>query len=393
MNTKKQNECSTCSIIFAHMISPAVKEKLDTIASAIEDIRLGKVVIVVDDEDRENEGDFVTSARNVTPEVINFMSKHGRGLICASLTEKRCEELELDMMVTRNTDPRKTAFTVSVDLLGHGCTTGISAHDRAKTVQALIDPTIAPADFARPGHIFPLKAKNGGVLRRTGHTEATIDLARMAGMEPAGVLVEIMNDDGTMARLPQLMEIAERFDLKVISIKDLIAYRLKTETLVERVSEIDFPTSFGSFKLIAFREQVEHKEHLALVKGTWNADDAVPVRVHSCNILGDIFSAKSEKHSGQLQSAMRIIEQEGRGVIVYMNHLQGQRSVLDEMQELQTKEKNHEQKAMDALDYGIGAQILRSLGVSKMTLLTNHPVKRTGIIGYGLEIVGSQPLG
>ncbi len=375
------------------MISTAVKENLDTIASAIEDIRLGKVVIVVDDEDRENEGDFVTAARNVTPEVINFMSKHGRGLICASLTEKRCEELELDMMVTRNTDPRKTAFTVSVDLLGHGCTTGISAHDRAKTVQALIDPTIAPADFARPGHIFPLKAKNGGVLRRTGHTEATIDLARMAGMEPAGVLVEIMNDDGTMARLPQLMEIAERFDLKVISIKDLIAYRLKTETLVEKISEIDFPTSFGNFKLIAFREQVEHKEHLALVKGTWNADDAVPVRVHSCNILGDIFSAKSEKHSGQLQSAMRIIEQEGRGVIVYMNHLQGQRSVLDEMQELQTKEKNHEQKAMDALDYGIGAQILRSLGVSKMTLLTNHPVKRTGIIGYGLEIVGSQPLG
>lgn len=375
------------------MISTAVKENLDTIASAIEDIRLGKVVIVVDDEDRENEGDFVTAARNVTPEVINFMSKHGRGLICASLTEKRCEELELDMMVTRNTDPRKTAFTVSVDLLGHGCTTGISAHDRAKTVQALIDPTITPADFARPGHIFPLKAKNGGVLRRTGHTEATIDLARMAGMEPAGVLVEIMNDDGTMARLPQLMEIAERFDLKVISIKDLIAYRLKTETLVEKISEIDFPTSFGNFKLIAFREQVEHKEHLALVKGTWNADDAVPVRVHSCNILGDIFSAKSEKHSGQLQSAMRIIEQEGRGVIVYMNHLQGQRSVLDEMQELQTKEKNHEQKAMDALDYGIGAQILRSLGVSKMTLLTNHPVKRTGIIGYGLEIVGSQPLG
>ncbi len=375
------------------MSSTAVKENLDTIASAIEDIRLGKVVIVVDDEDRENEGDFVTAARNVTPEVINFMSKHGRGLICASLTEKRCEELELDMMVTRNTDPRKTAFTVSVDLLGHGCTTGISAHDRAKTVQALIDPTITPADFARPGHIFPLKAKNGGVLRRTGHTEATIDLARMAGMEPAGVLVEIMNDDGTMARLPQLMEIAERFDLKVISIKDLIAYRLKTETLVEKISEIDFPTSFGNFKLIAFRELVEHKEHLALVKGTWNADDAVPVRVHSCNILGDIFSAKSEKHSGQLHSAMRIIEQEGRGVIVYMNHLQGQRSVLDEMQELQTKEKNHEQKAMDALDYGIGAQILRSLGVSKMTLLTNHPVKRTGIIGYGLEIVGSQPLG
>ncbi len=380
---------------FCRMTQEAVKEKLDTISEAIEDIRNGKVVIVVDDEDRENEGDFVTAARNVTPEVINFMSKHGRGLICASLTEKRCEELELDMMVTRNTDPRKTAFTVSVDLLGHGCTTGISAHDRAKTVQALIDETTQPSDFARPGHIFPLKAKNGGVLRRTGHTEATIDLARMAGMEPAGVLVEIMNDDGSMARLPQLMEIAERFDLKIISIKDLIAYRLKTETLVEKISEIDFPTTYGQFRLMAFKELVEGKEHLALVKGKWTADDVVPVRVHSCNILGDIFSATNDGHGEQLQLAMRTIELEGKGVIVYMNHLQGQRSVLDEMQELQAKApgKGEEQKAMDALDYGIGAQILRSLGVSKMKLLTNHPVKRTGIIGYGLEIAGTQGLG
>ncbi len=371
------------------MILADVKEKLDTIEAAIEDIRNGKVVIVVDDEDRENEGDFVTAARNVTPEIINFMSKHGRGLICISLTEKRCEELELDMMVLRNTDPRKTAFTVSVDLLGQGCTTGISAHDRAKTVQALIDNKVKPEDFARPGHIFPLKAKNGGVLRRTGHTEATIDLARMAGMEPAGVLVEIMNDDGTMARLAQLFEIAAHFDLKVISIKDLIAYRLKTETLVEKISEIDFPTSYGKFRLIAFKELVEGKEHLALVKGNWNAEDTVPVRVHSCNILGDIFAATIDGHVGQLQRAMQTIEQEGKGVIVYMNHLQGQRSLMDEMQELQSNNntKGEEQKPMDALDYGIGAQILRSLGVTKMKLLTNHPVKRTGIVGYGLEIV------
>lgn len=380
---------------FCGMIQEAVKTALDTIESAIEDIRLGKVVIVVDDEDRENEGDFIAAASKVTPEVINFMSKHGRGLICMALTEERCEELELDMMVARSTDPRKTAFTVSVDLLGHGCTTGISAHDRSKTVMALIDPTMKPEDFARPGHIFPLKAKNGGVLRRTGHTEATIDLARLAGLEPGGALVEIMNDDGTMARLPQLLEIASRFDLKVISIKDLIAYRLKTETLVERVTEMDFPTAHGDFKLIAFRELIENKEHLALVKGTWKEDEIVPVRVHSCNILSDIFSAVQTGHNDQLNRAMRHIEAEGKGVIVYMNHLQGKRSLIDEMKELQKINQTPAgtKSSMDSLDYGIGAQILRSLGVSRMKLLTNHPVKRTGIVGYGLEVVESIGLG
>ncbi|MFM9985334.1 MAG: 3,4-dihydroxy-2-butanone-4-phosphate synthase [Flavobacteriales bacterium] len=377
------------------MIQEAVKNALDTIESAIEDIRLGKVVIVVDDEDRENEGDFIAAASKVTPEVINFMSKHGRGLICMALTEERCEELKLEMMVANSTDPRKTAFTVSVDLLGHGCTTGISAHDRSKTVMALVDPTIKPGDFARPGHIFPLKAKNGGVLRRTGHTEATIDLARMAGLEPAGALVEIMNDDGTMARLPQLLEIAEHFDLKVISIKDLIAYRLKTETLVEKVTEMDFPTAHGEFKLIAFRELIEQKEHLALVKGTWKEDEIVPVRVHSCNILSDIFSAMQTGHNDQLNRAMRHIESEGKGVIVYMNHLQGKHSLIDEMMELQKINQTPvgSKSSMDSLDYGIGAQILRSLGVSRMKLLTNHPVKRTGIVGYGLEVVESIGLG
>lgn len=375
------------------LISP-VKEKLDSIADAIADIRLGKVVIVVDDEDRENEGDFITAARNVTPEVINFMSKHGRGLICAALTEQRCDELELDMMVTRNTDPRSTAFTVSVDLLGHGCTTGISAHDRSKTVQALINPQVKPSDFGRPGHIFPLKAKSGGVLRRTGHTEATIDLARLAGMEPAGVLVEIMNDDGTMARLPELLKLAEHFDLKIISIKDLISFRLQTETLVEKISEVPLNTAFGDFSMIAFRELIEQKEHIALVKGTWNADEAVPVRVHSCNMLGDIFSSTHQNSGSLIQKSMLAIEKHGKGVIVYMNHLHGKHTILDEMNELRSQLQNPEsqQNKIDARDYGIGAQILRQLGVHKMLQLTNHPVKRTGIVGYGLEIVDTMRL-
>jgi len=376
------------------MIVSRVKEKLDTIAEAIEDIKLGKVVIVVDDEDRENEGDFIAAARNVTPEVINFMSKHGRGLICAALTEERCDELELEMMVTKNTDPRSTAFTVSVDLLGNGCTTGISAHDRSKTVQALINPATKPADFGRPGHIFPLKAKTGGVLRRTGHTEATVDLARLAGMEAAGVLVEIMNDDGTMARLPELMKLAEHFDLKVISIKDLISFRLQTETLVEQVSEVPLMTEFGEFKMIAFRELIEQKEHLALVKGTWTAEESVPVRVHSCNMLGDIFASTHQGSGNLVHLAMKKIASEGKGVIVYMNHLQGKHTVLDEMAELKNQllEAALGQTRIDARDYGIGAQILRSLGVGKMQLLTNHPVKRSGIIGYGLEITDIMPL-
>jgi 3,4-dihydroxy 2-butanone 4-phosphate synthase / GTP cyclohydrolase II len=366
------------------MQGAAEKFALNSIESAIEDIRKGKVVIVVDDEDRENEGDFITAARNVTPEVINFMSKHGRGLICAALTEERCEELKLDMMVTRNTDPRSTAFTVSVDLLGHGCTTGISAHDRAKTVLALIDTTVEPEDFGRPGHIFPLKAKNGGVLRRTGHTEATVDLARLSGFESAGVLVEIMNDDGSMARLPELMEIASKFDLKVVSIKDLIAYRLQTETLVEKVSSLPVNTPYGPFSLIAFREKAEQKEHFALIHGSWSDEEIVPVRVHSCNVLADLFAIGAHGQGETLHKAMKAISDSGKGVIVYMNHLQHGRSLLEEMNDLSLQ---HQGSKMDERDYGIGAQILRSLGVNQMTLLTNHPVKRTGIIGYGLEIV------
>ena len=377
------------------MIASTVKEKLDTIQEAIEDIRNGKIVIVVDDEDRENEGDFITAARNVTPEVINFMSKHGRGLICASLTEERCQELELDLMVTRNTDPNKTAFTISVDLLGHGCTTGISAHDRAKTVQALIDPTTQPSDLGRPGHIFPLISKNGGVLRRTGHTEATADLARLAGFEPAGVLVEIMNDDGTMARLPQLMEIAAKFDLKIVSIKDLIAYRLSQETLVQRVESLPFQTRYGNFELVVFKQTLESKEHMALVKGTWNEQEVVPVRVHSCNFISDIFGAKDLGQDDLLHKAMQLIENEGKGVIVYMNHVQKDRTLSQEISELKSMKSNGEIKGspvMDSRDYGIGAQILRDLGVRKMELLTNNPTKRSGLIGYGLEMIGSREL-
>lgn len=377
------------------MTQVAVKEKLDTIEEAIADIRNGKVVIVVDDEDRENEGDFIAAARNVTPEVINFMSKHGRGLICASLTESRCKELDLDLMVTRNTDPNKTAFTISVDLLGHGCTTGISAHDRAKTVQALIDPNTVPSDLGRPGHIFPLIAKEGGVLRRTGHTEATIDLARLAGFEAAGVLVEIMNDDGTMARLPQLMEIATNFDLKIISIKDLIAYRLEKETLVKRLDQIPFNTRYGTFELVAYRQILEDKEHVAFVKGEWSDDEVIPVRVHSCNFLGDIFGSLELGKDDQLHRSMQHIEQHGKGVIVYMNHLQKDHSLTDELafiRKLQETGVAPVSASMDARDYGIGAQILRDLGVHKMELLTNSPIKRTGLISYGLEIVSTRKL-
>jgi 3,4-dihydroxy 2-butanone 4-phosphate synthase/GTP cyclohydrolase II len=294
------------------------------------------------------------------------------------------------MMVRNNTDPRNTAFTVSVDLLGHGCTTGISAHDRAKTVQALIDPSIQPSDLARPGHIFPLKAKKGGVLRRTGHTEATIDLARLAGFAPAGVLVEIMNDDGTMARLPELVVIAQQFNIKLITIKDLIAYRLKTELLVEKIQESKLHTAFGDFNLHVFRDSIENKEFLALVKGKWHPDESVPVRVHRGNILSDLFAAPIEGQSHQLHNAMRLIDQQQRGVIVYMNPLQRHQSVVDDIRSL--GQESDVKKPMDARDYGIGAQILRSLGVHKMILLSNHPVKRTGILAYGLEIVDCLPL-
>lgn len=373
--------------------SVKVKDKLDSIADAIEDIRQGKVVIVVDDEDRENEGDFITAARNATPEVINFMSKYGRGLICTPITEQRCDELELEMMVSSNTALHQTPFTVSIDLLGYGCTTGISAHDRSKTVKALIDPSIKASELGRPGHIFPLKARNGGVLRRTGHTEATVDLAVLAGFEPAGVLVEIMNEDGTMARLPELFEIAERFDLKVISIKDLVAYRLQNESLVEEVSRTVLQSVFGEFELIGFREKIEKKQHLALVKGVWRSDEEVPVRVHSCNIISDIFSAKGVENAISIEKSMEIIAKEGKGVLVYMNHLEPGGGILHEMEDFsrcQSSEKTQNPaKSMDHLDFGIGAQILRSLGVSKMNLITNHTTKRTAIEGYGLDIVST----
>jgi 3,4-dihydroxy 2-butanone 4-phosphate synthase/GTP cyclohydrolase II len=368
------------------------ERKLDSIASALEDIRTGKLVIVVDDEDRENEGDFIVAAEHVTPEVINFMSKHGRGLICVAVTEDICRRLDLDLMVTNNTDPHKTAFTVSVDLLGHGCTTGISAHDRSKTVQALVNASFVSSDFARPGHIFPLKAKSGGVLRRTGHTEAAVDLARLAGLHPAGAIVEIMNDDGTMARLPQLMEIADQFGLKLISIRDLIAYRLSQETLIEKVAESPISTTYGDFIIHGFRQTIEHKEYLALVMGSWSEDEAVPVRVHSSNMLSDIFNTLKDPHGSQLDVALRMIAQEGKGVLVYINRVQAESGLLEEIQAL-VSQSEHRPTVMDNRDFGIGAQILRAVGVKKMHLITNHPeLRRAGLDAYGLEIIDCKPL-
>ena len=373
---------------------------LSSIESAIEDVRQGKLVIVVDDEDRENEGDFIAAARKVTPETINFMSKYGRGLICAPLVEERCDELGLDLMVNNNTAIHETAFTVSVDLLGHGCTTGISAQDRARTVQALIDPATKPEDLGRPGHIFPLRAKRGGVLRRAGHTEATIDLARLAGFEPAGVLVEIMNEDGTMARLPQLIEIAARFDLKIISIKDLIEFRLKTDSLIEEIVRVDMPTKYGHFKLIAFKEKNTNNEHLALVKGEWKPDEPVLVRVHSSCFTGDIMGSLRCDCGEQLHEAMRMVESEGQGVILYMNQegrgiglVNKLRAYKLQEEGLDTVEANlHLGFPMDKRDYGVGAQILRYLGITKLRLISNNPRKRAGLLGYGLEIVDSVPV-
>jgi 3,4-dihydroxy 2-butanone 4-phosphate synthase/GTP cyclohydrolase II len=366
--------------------------KLDTIADALEDVRQGKLIIVVDDEDRENEGDFIVAAERATPEVINFMSKYGRGLICVAVTEETCKTLDLEMMVANNTDPHKTAFTVSVDLLGHGCTTGISAQDRAKTIQALITPGFKPADFARPGHIFPLKAKSGGVLRRTGHTEAAVDLARLAGLAPAGAIVEIMNDDGTMARLPQLFKIADQFGLKVISIRDLIAYRLKEETLVEVVVTKQVHTGFGDFTLTGFRHKIDQKEYIALVKGDWKEDEAIPVRVHSSSVLNDIFNLKSETQASSLENALRIIEREGKGALVYINRMDPAKGLLHEMLGL-LDESDSGSQGMDNRDYGIGAQILRLLGIRKMRIITNHKEqRRAGLEGYGLEITDTIPL-
>lgn len=373
---------------------------LDSIESAIADIKLGKLIIVVDDEDRENEGDFITAARNVTPETINFMSKYGRGLICAPLIEERCVELELELMVNNNTALHETAFTVSIDLLGHGCTTGISAQDRAKTVQALINPATKPTDLGRPGHIFPLKAKKGGVLRRAGHTEATIDLARLAGFEPAAVLVEIMNEDGTMARLPELKQIAKKFDLKLISIKDLIEYRLKTDSLIEEIVRVDMPTQYGHFKLVAFQEKGSSNEHLALIKGEWKKDEPVLTRVHSSCFTGDILGSLRCDCGEQLHKAMKMVEKEGVGAILYMNQegrgiglVNKLRAYKLQEQGMDTVEANlHLGFPMDQRDYGIGAQILRYLGITKLKLMSNNPKKRAGLLGYGIEIVETVPI-
>ena len=373
---------------------------LSSIESAIAAIKKGKLVIVVDDEDRENEGDFITAARNVTPEIINFMSKEGRGLICTPLVEDRCDELGLELMVNKNTALHETPFTVSVDLLGHGCTTGISASDRSKTVQALIDVATKPEDLGRPGHIFPLRAKRGGVLRRAGHTEATIDLARLAGFEPAGVLVEIMNEDGTMARLPQLVEIAKKFDLVIVSIKDLIEYRLKTDSLIEEVVRVEMPTKYGDFKLIAFREKNTNNEHLALIKGSWQPGEPVLVRVHSSCFTGDILGSFRCDCGEQLHEAMSLVEKEGQGIILYMNQEGRGIGLLNKLKAYKLQEEGmdtveanlHLGFPMDKRDYGVGAQILRYLGVTKLRLISNNPRKRAGLLGYGLEIVDTVPI-
>ena len=369
--------------------------QLNSIEEAIAAIKNGEVIIVVDDEYRENEGDFLTAARNATPKLINFMATHGRGLICAPISEDRCNKLGLEMMVTNNSAAYETPFTVSIDLIGHGCTTGISASDRSKTIQAMINPTIRPEELGKPGHIFPLRARKGGVLRRAGHTEAAVDLSRMAGFEEAGIIVEILNEDGSMARLPELILIAKKFDLKLISIEELIKYRIAHESLVEKVVDVHMPTEWGEFQLHAFKDKSNDMDHLALVKGTWEKDEAILVRVHSSCLTGDIFGSCRCDCGSQLHSAMEQIEKEGKGVIVYMNQEGRGIGLVNKLKAyklqeggMDTMEANIELgfKA-DGRDYGIGAQILRELGVSKMKLLSNNPQKRTGLIGYGLEIV------
>ena len=376
------------------------KFNLDPIEDAIEAIKKGEVIIVVDDEDRENEGDFVCAAETVTPEIINFMATHGRGLICAPLVEDRCEKLGLELMVGSNTAAFETPFTVSVDLIGHGCTTGISTSDRAKTIKALVDDSINPNELGKPGHIFPLKAKRGGVLRRAGHTEAAIDLARLAGFSPAGVLVEIMNEDGTMARLPDLIVVAKRFNLKLISIKDLIAYRLKHESLIKREIGVELPTTYGDFDLIAFKQTNTDEIHLALIKGTWAPDEPLMVRVHSSCVTGDIFGSCRCDCGPQLQHAMRMVEEEGKGVILYMNQEGRGIGLINKLKAYKLQEEGMDTVQanlalglpMDSRDYGVGAQILRDLGVAKIRLISNNPQKRVGLLGYGLEIVEQLPI-
>ncbi len=365
--------------------------KLDSIQEAIDDIRAGKVIIVVDDIDRENEGDFLAAAEKVTPEMINFMATHGRGLICAPITEPRCEQLKLEMMVGNNTDPMETAFTISVDLRGKGVTTGISAADRAKTVKSLIDPDTKPQDLNRPGHIFPLKAKEGGVLRRTGHTEAAIDFARLAGFAPAGVIVEIMNEDGTMARLPQLMEVARKFDLKIVSIEDLVAYRMQHDSLIEKKEDFEVQTRFGEFRLRAYKQTTNSQVHIALTKGHWKPNEDVLVRVNSTQVNNDILGTLTNDADKKLDSMFKAINDEGRGAIVFINPATQSLNLLNRLSQLKEGQKNGELKAppvqMDSKDFGIGAQILHDLEIHKIKLLSNSgQTKRVGMIGYGLEI-------
>lgn len=374
--------------------------QLNTIEEAIEDIKAGKVIIVVDDEDRENEGDFVVAAEKITPEIVNFMATHGRGLICTPLPEDRCEELELELMVGNNTALHATPFTVSVDLNGHGCTTGISASDRAKTIKALVDPDTQPEDLGRPGHIFPLKAKQRGVIRRAGHTEAVVDLTRLAGLKPGGALVEIMNEDGTMARLPELLEIARKFDLKIISIEDLIKFRLIEDCLVEKGVRVKLPTEFGDFDLIPFKQKSNGLEHVALIKGEWTKDDPVCVRVHSSCVTGDIFGSKRCDCGQQLHEAMRKIDKEGKGVVLYMNQEGRGIGLFNKIKAYKLQEEGMDTVEAnielgfedDERDYGVGASILRELELGKIRLLTNNPIKRKGLEAYGLEIVENIPL-
>ncbi|KQR68388.1 bifunctional 3,4-dihydroxy-2-butanone-4-phosphate synthase/GTP cyclohydrolase II [Pedobacter sp. Leaf176] len=377
-----------------------MQAKLNTIEEAIEDIRAGKVIIVVDDEDRENEGDFLTAAENATPEVINFMATYGRGLICAPLTEERCDELNLNLMVGKNTAAYETNFTVSVDLVGHGCTTGISASDRSKTMLALVNPNTNPDELGRPGHIFPLRAKDGGVIRRAGHTEAAVDLARLAGMRPAGLLVEILKEDGEMARLPDLFKIAEQHQLKIISIEDLIAYRLGIDSLVKQEVTIDLPTAWGNFKMTAYTQLDNNATHLAIFKGVWKEDEPILARVHSSCVTGDIFGSCRCDCGPQLHKALEMIEKEGKGVVVYMNQEGRGIGLINKLRSYNLQDAGFDTVEAniklgfkgDERDYGVGAQILRLQGVTKMRLMSNNPTKRAGLIGYGLEIVENIPI-
>lgn len=374
--------------------------KLNTIEEAIEAIQNGELIIVVDDEDRENEGDFIAAAELMTPEKVNFMATHGRGLICTPITEERCEELDLELMVGKNTSSHATPFTVSVDLLGYGCTTGISASDRSKTINALANPGTTPEELGRPGHIFPLKAKNRGVLRRAGHTEAGVDLARLAGLYPAAVLVEILNEDGTMARMPQLVKIAEKFDLKIVTIKDLIAYRLKEESLIIKGVEVNLPTAYGDFRFIPFKQKSNGLEHMALIKGEWDEDEPILVRVHSSCATGDIFGSLRCECGDQLHKAMETIDKEGKGVIVYMNQEGRGIGLMNKIKAYKLQEEGMDtvdanvELGFDAdeRDYGVGAQILRELGIRKMRLMSNNPIKRIGLEGYGLNVIENVPI-